>query len=758
MLSFFGPLAIQNSGNGMEVSELFKDIRQFIHDGLNHRYNKQTSTPLFVLERDAQCTEVTAQRGKIVLIFARPAPFLKIRYRLPQTRIFYTHYQNSDWDVSVLEYFKNTIFLVQSRSGRGTLHLKNSAKCIGTDEKGFRLPEEVSFHSAVWWFHPRNEPGKYHTPLHFLQTIRQHEYRINPVARLETDDAQFLQHIDNLFYQLPYVNASGQLSLRGLRDERFIWVHEFYVQLGYFARLEHFYRQALRKNNLSNTESWFLPHLLRRFRAFSQALTGKLPPKGEAWQAAKPDGYDFLFRYWNSDEHQDTDLPEAIQRYWEANHHPAFRLRWGREIRENPVRAMAFVLLALRHCFWWAPRAAEIVSAYLDVQFQPVFKALVLLTERFAQQVTNGEWRWSAFEDKTARQHLATPHFNVGLHSFGKEEFTELAHAEAGVHFRINRHVQLRVDFLGKTLRFAPHVFRLPVEKPEWSTAQVAIGDWNIEVPLVWEHFYFEWNGIRLKWIRKKRRFQITLKNPFPEIPVKINGERIALREDRFAKAYLAIQRKDSRNTFQMFSLQGDTLLSFSHLTRQFCVRGVALSFFGILKEHCNVYLNESRKNKMVPTNLAKPVPIEPGKLPFVLTCRVRHCDAVTFKPKTQDAIWERFLQTPAELLLEKTKIWVLSPEEEERAAVEVFFQRHFGFCPEMEVLKSKEDFQPQNETFHFFVSKNPALNDEFLEKVGEIKLFRRLKSPKIKYFFVTTEFLTQKTDNPFFIRNNVKN
>ncbi len=741
----------------MEATEIFYGIRQFIHDALNHRYSKQTSLPLFVLERDFRCQTVAAQNGKIVFDFPQPAPFLKIRYRLPQTRIFYTHYQNPHWDIAVVEYFKHTIVLLHSRNGQGTLRLKNSSKCIGTDEKGIRLPENVSLHSAVWWFRPRNELGKYNTPLHFLHAIRQHEYRINPVARLEINDAQVLQQIDSLFCQFPYVNASGHLSLRGLQDERFIWVHEFYLQLGYFTQLEHFYRQVFRKSTQSKPDTWFLPYLLARFRAFSQVLTGQVSAQSLPLPTTKSETKRFLFHYWNVQK-WDANLLEAIQYYWEANHPPAFQLRWGQEIRENPAQAIAFVLLALHHHFWWAPRAAEIVLAHLDNRFQAIFKALVLLTERTSQQVTNGEWHWSAFEGKAARQHLATPYCNIGLHTFGKEKFTELTHPGAGVHFRLNKHAEIRVDFQGKTLRFAPHVFRPPVNGLEWPTTRVTIGDWNIEVPLVWEQFYFEWNGIRLKWIRKKRRFQITLKNPFPEIPVTINGESVALREDRYTKAYLPIQRRDSQSTFQMFSLQGDALSGLSPLTRQFCVRGVALSFFGILKEHCNVYLNESRKNKMVPTNAPEAIPIEPGKLPFVLTCRVRHCDAVSLQPKIVDAIWERFCLTPAELLLEKMKIWVVSADREKTIAVEDFFQRHFGFRPEMEVLSSMEKFLPKNETFHFLISKNPALNDEFLEKVGEILLFRRSKSPKIKYFFLKADFLRQKSDIPFFIRNIVKN
>ncbi len=747
-----------------EPNQIISGIEFFLNSGLNRRYNPQACGQSFVVKKRENCAEIENYRQTVRILVSKEDSFFALVYRLPQTRIFYTVYQNLEWKISFIDYFNHCVVIVKNKTNKRSNSLTVRKK---NKTSGIRLSERQNLNSSfqnitikrreVFWFGPARERSRFKSVLHFLNSARDREYRNHPLNFFFVSDNTLLRKIDMLFADLPHINREKTLTLLSLKEDYFVWLQELFLQLGWHDSLLKFYRTIHR-----NSEHWqnFLQNrknvlFIQRFLRILELHEKTAPQwlKAIALKDRQTAEYSFIELYFGT-EYQ---IDKKLQQFWEYVQIPALELKWRREIRENADNFMAFVLLAVARKFWWAPQSYRLIGKYITGVKKQLFDLLYLLMTHVNISV-RGKVNVSTLAFPQAIHRLDAGFAVIDYYRFGKKLFSNLQFPQKALSLKIDKLCEFEYDLSSQTIEIKPIILKPPSEAPELRLIRVETEGVVVQTPLVWEQFVFEINKIRFKWIRKKKRYQLSIKAIKQTEPVKICERIIDLKEKPYSKYYFPITSDSGESNLDIFKLSGERVSGLLPGVNVLTVRGIALDARGILKETFRYAQNQLKKNKEIRTNGFTPQSINAQPPPLILTLTAGKCAPKVFRLQPTDAFWEKFKNTRAEILYQNLKIWIdTKSSSRELRNLPLLCIERLGFIPEIVEIDVNE-FSPDKETFNFLVSKNIRSKDEVVLEMPDIRVCRNHKSPKNKYFLINPEIIEGLFDESFFIQNRVKN
>ncbi len=726
---------------------LIEKIDQFIIESLRHRYDSRAPQVTFLLNKADSCSDVSNRSGQVKVKLSAPQTFQKFVFRFPQTRIYYSLYQNTQWEIKILEYFNRTIVFYKKRGKAAPVQFQTqeaySVYSLNPTarEKGNGLDS-----SGVFWIAPKGENGvKDSAVIAWLQAIRQAEYAFHPLTFFQTSDHTLQKKIDQWFAQVQFTDSAGKLTQEAIHAPGFIWLIEFYLKIGWWERLSEFFKNL--KSEIKHTPQLILA--ARQLNTFLQAINKKpVDVPQDTFQQKKRT---FFYRYFLPDEPDET-IGKDVQKFWEYLQIPALRLRWEREIALNPDEFIAFVMLAIEQKFWWATQAIDFVRSFLPEAYKLFFNLLTAISSGICLTPKEHAFRISTLNGQREKTLLALP-WSVKYYAFGKQNFTELFIHPFALEINLNQYIDFEINLCEKEVRLIPGIFKPPLDLPSWRTILIEFGDIRIRFPLIWQQATLKLNDSRLKFLRKKKRFQITVKNTKNQGPIKINGQLIEMRPDRFAKFYLPVEKKASRTAIRPFTPTGCRLTTLSLGNNAFTLRGVAFDSFGILKERFRVSFNALRSNKGIETNALPPEVLRAPYVPISLKITAGKCDPVHLELLPADGFWQALKNTPPERLIHEVKIWIDRDEREISVSeVAALSLKRLGWFPKIEEV-TLDNFVPGNETFNLLLSSTGRLKDEIVIDAGNIKLFKSNTKLKLKYLQINPIILTKLFDIEFFIQ-----
>ena len=739
--------------------QLVNKIEQFIRESLRHRYDTRSPLTTFLERKIDSVHCVLNLKGKVELILPPTEPFRVFVYRLPQTRIYYSLYQNLDWRIKILDYFDRTIFLIQSLKGPQSVRFSfHNEKAILTPLTGASQGKDdwLVEYDAFGIFPEEGQTIKETEAgiLPYLQSIREHEYKQHILNTFLTSDHGVRQKIDQLFTQVNEIDSFGSLQISSVQTSAFIWLHELYLQLGWLKRLNDFYAQIDPKQL---KRSIVLNFTARRFNDFAGKIGSKFPTvklpavkKGEKSNT-------FLERYLlpeDGDEALDADL----QDFWEYLQVPALRLRWQREIERRPDEFVAFVLLSICRKFWWAPMAVDFVKPLLPDSYHKVFDLLAAVMLRICVAPTDFGFKISSLQQTQTERRIVSDYWDIKYYTFGKQAYSNAIFTDfSNLTVNLNQWVDFKADSQNRIIYLQPSLFRPPVNLPSWRTVEIEFLENKIVFPLIWEQVTLKLNNCRLKFLRKKNRFQITVKNPNPQNRLSINGKIVALRDDRYARIYLPIKKTESKTVIAAYSLSGGRLKALPPEMNALTLRGIAYDVFGILKEEFRVRFNNSRRNHGIKVNRLTADVLNVPTSPVTMTVTCRKCSPTEIVLNKENSFWHAFKTIPAERLVNELKIWVENGAKIEADALAKLVSERLGWLPEIEFTDLK-NFRPEIAGFNLLISSEIKRTHEKTNQIGIINIFRTNKPPKIKYLQIDSENWRNIFDFYFFIQDIAKN
>ncbi len=716
------------------MNDLLLKIEDLITSALNRRYNAHAKNPLFAtpvtFNRDGSFKNVS---GKVRLHFPEAKEIKGWRYRLPQTRVFYTVFNDKNFYLSLIDFFNTTIVLF--RGTDCTLKLLTRENHVIFDLNGSTLPQMPEV--GVVWVAEKRLIEKHKSPLHFLHFVLKTEYEQHPLNFLKIPDSDLLKEIDDLTVQAMQRTATGHFSLDLLKRETGPWQLEFFTMIGLHNPVIDFYRKCKRAGKP-------LP------ASFNEQARGL----GQLLQHLGNKRTEFLFKDNSNDragllQHffESKDLLKDIQSFWEKIQIPATALRYKKEVEQNPQRFMAFVLLAVQNGFWWAEQSFYRVFNWLPERFKPIFKLLFITMQRIAFAAGEQLILSSSSEPFTYTK-LSFTAANVSFHRFGKRYFSEFELPNFQLKIKIDKWCDWIWDGQKKQCAIKPKIFHPPLKALKWQTARIKVQDTEIIFPLIWEQTVLEINGVRFKWLRKKRRFQISVKQCKPFKTIFLNEQKLQF-EARYGKFYLPIDRREAQSNLELFALQGKSVKNEVPVLTPVTLRGAGLDVFGMLKEHFRYRLNNGRKNFELSSNTVKAQPVV-LKAPGSVHIHARRFPVHKLTVNSSEAYLEKLQSTSPERLQVILTIWLnehISQELQDQI-VDLCFEK-LGFVPI--IRRYSKSFTPGASGFHLVISDQKPSTAKLLVNCGDFQLMERSRAPRVKFVWISTNRVEQGIKNLFY-------
>ncbi len=743
----------------MQNSSLLSKIEKFVLSSLNHRYNSQVKITTFLEQISFSETQIQNFDGSIVIKISGESKFQKYVYRFPQTRIFYSLYQNAQLRIQFIDYFN--IHVIVLEGSHKELQLFNKRRLSGLDlNTGQQIKKlaQISLQPEnfqCFLIAPKRLQNKFPSVLNMLNEIREWEYKFHPIANIETEATDFLKTLDQDFAKIRTMAHLGRLLVPDLDAQFLIYQLQLHLQLGHFELISGILKRIFKHPDAEKQiqEHFYLSFFLKRFSLALRINQQPIP----VWLKKYLTLTDIkeqhlidrhLFKEFNPRE----DLKLNLQQMWETMNIPALEIYWQQQVQQSPLRFLLFLQLSLQNHFFWSDQAFEKIWSWLPDAHRPFFRLLFKLSRFYTVHLGQG-LQGGVVKMLAHHQAVSLGRLKLACHRYGKSVFSSFQDEVQNLKVKIDKQVYWQFKPEENLLVIQPLLLSPPLTQPEFNSVSIQFEHLRLQIPLVWEKFTVHVNEHRFKWIRKKKRFQLSVKVPKAfKGQVSVNQIPI-IPENVYAKYYFPIPAQKTEWHIEITDSRGVRLRKTRAGKDPLAIAGFALNSRGILTENFNFKLEGSKRNRQIngqqpESNLFS---ISHGSFKFDLTAR--HCQSFTGELKPDETFLSKFLNTPADLLIYKLIVWMTDRKEEE--TVKKTFQSIFGFIPKI-IVTSPEKFNPTPETLNILVGLNTE--DKIVEDYRNFKVMQRKKRPEIKFLWVAESGLRETLINLCFMQKIEKN
>jgi hypothetical protein len=658
-----------------------------VNEALLHRYGAERSFVYFDLSQN----EAKKNRFFEILniVFENNPDFTSSPetsdltiFRLPQTRIYHYQYCSSEKIIDILT-FPNQQFLGWIHVGdsilRDRITSNEKIKCyVETENTIIIADNEFEIDKAI-----AN-----------ISTKIQKEYSLNPCRLFSGSDTRFLKKLDTLWSQLSEIDSDGRINLHLIGETNgtnFIWLNEILIQLSYFAALDHFYQDKKQTTPLKEiTQARFVdvcktigvtvsPNCsIQKIQIENWALKALMKPRNE---------------------------PEALEAFWSQWHFPALKFSLNKYIKRNDDQAIAIVLLAKQFDKPWARQFAQIVENHLSEDKRIYYQLINLLYDHFhVFYKNNGMEIKESLSDNSIKFQSLAGHLSY-ISEKRKNANSIFCHFAQQLQMKINRPFRLNYQQKNKTVHLLAPIDKHIAEKCHFKTIQIKIDGHLIELPLIYREFTIIINSIRLKFLLKKKRYQVSVKLPGKETLVSIAGSELSAQYGKYQKIYIENAYREPVFSVSLIDLYG---LTSSHCAPQNrFVYGCAVDYRGLYVNHMRLCLENDKKS----TDLRTDIFTEAAAL--TVDCSKQNSlkikKGMFLLPKAQSKpCLPAFLYEPAEKLKNLLVVYLDTNDENEINATRRRLLDKFGFLP---LIKIGGQRKMKNNKYHLsYEAINTAL------------------------------------------------
>ncbi len=607
----------------------FTKIEQAVNRGLNFRYSKHL--PFVFFAEEIKLTQTLTS-----LPFSLSGPefdTIVLKRRLPQTRIYVSEFYNTDVHLRLISFF----------DFHWLLFYPLSAACPAIDilpAEDYELKAEMT--EGKWVTNAMHVPlsavccvqiGRMGTEAPDLSVCIQQEHERHPLRFLKISDSKTVQTIDRLWAQLPWIDEQGKPYTERFRHdpELAIWLKMLYAHFGWDGF-------EFNQPSLERPASGFLKKYLAN----------------------------------------DYELSE-IQNFWEKVHFPANVFKLKQEIRQNPSEFIAFALLIIKEHFVWQETFIALLLSALPPLLHGLIELLLLLKQETPLFVNGQNVEYNANGSKAVLQHHIQ-HDNGGVTAGNgrhhKRGWTSLE-VRPFFTFKIDQQASLAWQGESKHLQITPFLWRPPMAEPVFHYTKLEFKGVQFQIPLAWQQFEVHIDTLRIKFLRKKKRFQLSVRLGKTDA-LGVNDQTYNAQDMRYHTVYQTIppQTKDVRpNSLIWLNRFGGS----RYLADGMYLRGWIQDQYQVLHESVQVVKEGERHSVQVLTNEASLHTQKNWREPFAYRVGGRYCNSSQTELTAASGIINKFLYTPAEQLISRLMIF----SDENPVIIHSAFKRNMGLVPE---------------------------------------------------------------------------
>lgn len=599
----------------LDNSKIFSDLESIISRYLNSSYNSNTRSALFAnyetIRSSKNQIEITINELKIrVQSQKQNFDIRRFDYRIPQTRCYITNLQNEDFTIKIFQYFDTIILLSDYYNIKSDLFIELSTsdnklftsypKLIKTKENKYKIPNT----SLLIVYVSKKTESKNLNPTEYIENCIKDEQDRHPLSQIRSQDLNFLSSLDDTWAKIKYVGKENQINVTMLVNEdikNLIWLQELYIYFGWFDKLELFY-STLHSVDLDEPSASLFNICQTRFNNICKSLGKKsIDNKNlQDGQKARIEG-NFLPAYLNWQQIVKSDINKKIQKTWNYLHIPAIQVVVDNKIYKNQDEFIAFALLCLTNQFWWYPKLEDKILQNLSIDKQFIFRFLTkikksnyILFGKESITISNFNVSSNVAEHRNV---AATYTYKISRRS--DESFTYLSKSNS-FSLKINKNVDIDCSLKAKSIHIRPNL-KYPIIKQSLES-KLEISDYILHIPLIWNKFVIVFNSCRLKFLRKKDRYQVTIKFSQQIKQITLNDEIINHTNCSIQKSYIPIKRKESFTDFSIYNEYGGCTSKINSKGQRILLGGYAYDSYGILRTQFRLFFKDRKKSYIINT------------------------------------------------------------------------------------------------------------------------------------------------------------
>ncbi|MCD6375968.1 MAG: hypothetical protein J7L94_10610, partial [Caldisericaceae bacterium] len=406
-----------------------------------------------------------------------------------------------------------------------------------------------------------------------------------------------------------------------------------------------------------------------------------------------------------------------------------------------------FLQLSLQNHFYWAEQSFEKIYGWLPDDHKPYFRLLFQLW-RFTYLELEQGGRCAVVKMLAHHQAVSFGRLQIAYHRFGKSIFSVFSDIFQDLKVKLDKQVQWHFEPKQNLLTIQPVLIKPPLIDPVFNFTQIQIDHFRIKLPLIWEQFTLQVNGIRLKWIRKKKRFQLSIKIP-KQFKGQVSVDQLPVNCDNvYTKYYFPIPVKKTEWHVSLNDDRGVRLQKPQAISNSLHVSGTALDVRGILHDTFNFKLENSKRNRQVIGQKPEMNPLFINKRLLKFDLTARRCQPFTGQIEDFDLFLKNFFNTPAARLIHQLMIWTFEHNDVDQ--LKRTFLDILGFIPKI-IGTSPEKFNPTAETLNLLISLNAM--EEVVGNYQNFKVMQRKNYSRAKYLWINKNQLKKNLINFYFMQ-----
>lgn len=668
----------------MESSKLPCEIENIIHKNLYYAYNKSTPKVFFTEHIDPTIFNGSISLENFTANFPQNSDrqIESSSWRIPQSRIYYNQFSSAEISIGEFRCYGTSILIIRNFSS-DDLQIKLTPKhekiydCINEEFINDELISKAGYTSILY-----SGPLKLDTKIDkYIARLIEQERKYHPLSYIRSTDVDFLKAIDRYWNEIPWIDSTGNIL------------------------------ESLDESEEISKSIFVLLSQLPQYFPFVKPVNMETSRRGEGV---------FYSLYLQETKLDTYEVKANIQSFWNVISLPAFRKKLINLLNTNPAEIIAFLLLTLHNGFWWSKIAIQHIVEFLDEK-KSGFLALYNLVFELKSHVFIASKNSDLFIANNTSSlgnksyELSNGRYTLKLIKTKQNCYTHLF-IDGTEKIVINRDVKIAFTQANQELQILPQSFEYKLVQN--NVLALKVNSISVKILMAWNDFVLQIGSLRLKFLFKRDRYQVSLKGDRSIRNLELNGNSISFESNRYQKTYIYPQKSREVISINFYDSMGQVLNPDQIDTSgKILINGVAQNKYDQIIDRVHVRKKHPGKNNMIHLITDSPD-----------TLHVRqHFDLivpgngrVSFELKHQSSLLSQILLSRVPLLENQLNIY--SADENQIIKLRESWYNTFKFYP---------NFYPLSEINNTFSSFCMIIADEYSGEL--VKLYPDYKEIKLR-------------------------
>ena len=342
--------------------------------------------------------------------------------------------------------------------------------------------------------------------------------------------------------------------------------------------------------NTRNADTFLWSLLLSNSMGWNQFIGNNLINKYQNLIDGMNDRYQILYNAYFNNNYKDNELVNALQSWWDQYSLPLYRMKFDRDLNDNPSLIFIIYSLSLRMNLPWSQDLYHMSNSF----YQSSQIALLAILNQMMIILTD--------QDDTIKiipghgfagnvQSLRRRNSIVRYTHYGKRNFTSLSEGNKQL-LKIDKEIILQYNLKQNEIAIYPNILSCELDRLHKNNISIRLNNILYHIPLIWKRAELSLPDCRLRWIFKKDRFQITCQPDKSLQSLRIDDKIVNFNHKKIT-FYRSAGKYEKIVALKLLDISGRSFILNQNISENFAqIIGWIQERNGLLIDHANVRVN----------------------------------------------------------------------------------------------------------------------------------------------------------------------